>query len=215
MLVSEQKKKYGLAIHTTSGELGIVISNFTNDQRSHAWALGLELSTHLHEILSDFIYPQTWADLAFMAVGKGPGSFTSTRIGVVTARTIAQQLDIPLFAVSSLAAIGYSLLGKEEDLSKTVAVQLPAHRGEIFVAIYKVAGNGVGLVELLPDRVMKPEKWQETLENWPDPYELIEAPNNLGGSVSSVLELAYLDWQKGLRPHWSEALPFYGQHPIE
>lgn len=215
MLVSEEKKKYGLAIHTTSGELGIVISNFTNDNRSHTWALGLELSTHLHEILSDFIYPQTWTDLVFMAVAIGPGSFTSTRIGVVTARTIAQQLDIPLFAVSSLAAIGYSSLGKEEDLSKTVAVQLPAHRGEIFVAIYKVAGNGAGLVELLPDTVMKPEKWQETLENWPDPYELIKAPNNLGGSVSSVLELAYLDWQKGLRPHWSEALPFYGQHPIE
>jgi tRNA A37 threonylcarbamoyladenosine modification protein TsaB len=33
--------------------------------------------------------------------------------------------------------------------------------------------------------------------------------------VISVLELAYLDWQQGKRPHWSEALPFYGQHPVE
>ncbi len=220
MFVLSGKRKYGLALHTTSGELGIVIGDFTNDRRSQTWELGVELSTHLHDILSKFIYPQTWEDLAFMAVAIGPGSFTSTRIGVVTARTIAQQLDIPLFTVSSLAAYSsfvssHLSFEKEGGLSKQVAVQLPAHRGEIFVAIYKVAGNDAGVVELLPDAVMKPEKWEETLANWPDIYELIEAPKNLGGSVTNVLELAYLDWQKGLRPHWSEALPFYGQHPIE
>jgi len=29
------------------------------------------------------------------------------------------------------------------------------------------------------------------------------------------LELAYLDWKQEKRPHWSEALPFYGQHPVD
>lgn len=215
MLVSAKEKKYGLAIHSTSGELGIAISDFRDDRRSQTWKLGMDLSTHLHLNLSNFLYPQTWADLAFTAVAKGPGSFTSTRIGVVTARMLAQQLDVPLFAVSTLAAICYSSSQKEETCSKTIAVQLPAHRGEIFVAIYKVGDNGTGLIELLPDTVMKPEKWQETLEKWPNPNQLIEAPQNLGAYVTSVLELAYLDWQKGARPHWSEALPFYGQHPIE
>jgi tRNA A37 threonylcarbamoyladenosine modification protein TsaB len=47
------------------------------------------------------------------------------------------------------------------------------------------------------------------------PYELIDVPTDLGTSAMSVLELAYLDWQQGKRPHWSEALPFYGQHPVE
>jgi len=28
-----------------------------------------------------------------------------------------------------------------------------------------------------------------------------------------LVELAYLDW--GKRPDWSEALPFYGQHPVD
>jgi tRNA A37 threonylcarbamoyladenosine modification protein TsaB len=37
----------------------------------------------------------------------------------------------------------------------------------------------------------------------------------LGSSVSSVLELAYLEWQRGNRPNWSEALPYYGQHPVQ
>src|SRR5919199_5321740 len=101
-------KTYGLAIHTTSPQLGVAIANFADDARSSTWDLGRDMSTHLHQYLAEFLMPQTWADLAFIAVAKGPGGFTGTRIGVVTARTLAQQLDIPLFAISTLAAIAYS-----------------------------------------------------------------------------------------------------------
>ena len=209
--------KYGLALHTTSPQLGIAISNFGNDSRCQSWDLGRELSTHLHLYLAEFIQPQTWADLAFMAVAKGPGGFTGTRIGVVTARTIAQQLDIPIFGISTLAAFCLESISANSPTStnQTIAVQLPAHRGEVFVAIYQVVSDNLGLIELLPDTVMTPEKWQEKLDNWPNSYQLITAPDNLGQSVDSLLKLAYLEWQKGLRPHWSEVLPFYGQHPVE
>ncbi|MGL4500891.1 MAG: tRNA (adenosine(37)-N6)-threonylcarbamoyltransferase complex dimerization subunit type 1 TsaB, partial [Planktothrix sp.] len=96
---------YGLAIHTSSPDLGLAISNFQDVKRCQSWALGRDLSTHLHQYLLEFIQPQTWSDLGWIAVAKGPGSFTGTRIGVVTARTLAQQLKIPVFAISSLAAI--------------------------------------------------------------------------------------------------------------
>ncbi|HAX80136.1 MAG TPA: tRNA (adenosine(37)-N6)-threonylcarbamoyltransferase complex dimerization subunit type 1 TsaB, partial [Cyanobacteria bacterium UBA11372] len=99
--------KYSLAIHTTSSELGLAISNFAGDSRCLVKDLGRELSTQLHQYLAEFIQPQSWADLAFIAVAKGPGSFTGTRIGVVTARTLAQQLEIPLFAISTLAAVAW------------------------------------------------------------------------------------------------------------
>ena len=223
--------KYSLALHTTSSELGLAISNFAGDSRCLVKDLGRELSTQLHQYLAEFIQPQTWADLAFIAVAKGPGSFTGTRIGVVTARTLAQQLEIPLFAISTLAAVAYSQqfvgagytnqLAEPRNISLNppprgdIAVQLNAHRGEIFTAIYQVSSDDSGLIELLPDNVMKPDVWQKTLETWPNSYQLIKAENNLGASVLELLELAYLDWQKGLHPHWSEAIPFYGQHPVD
>ncbi|MGB7891794.1 MAG: tRNA (adenosine(37)-N6)-threonylcarbamoyltransferase complex dimerization subunit type 1 TsaB, partial [Microcoleus sp.] len=72
-----------------------------------------------------------------------------------------------------------------------------------------------GLTELFPDTVMTPESWQEKLETWENSYQLIEVASELGWSVSSVLELAYLEWQMGSRPDWSDALPFYGQHPVK
>jgi hypothetical protein len=101
-------KKYGLAFHTATPELGLAISNFAGDSRCQTWNLGRSLATDLHQHLVEFIGPQTWADLAFIAVAKGPGGFTGTRMGMVTARTLAQQLDIPVFAISTLAAVAWA-----------------------------------------------------------------------------------------------------------
>jgi tRNA threonylcarbamoyl adenosine modification protein YeaZ len=246
--------KYGLALHTTTPELGLAMSNFAGDIRSNVWNLERELSSYLHQYLSEFIKPQTWADLAFIAVAKGPGGFTGTRIGVVTARTLGQQLNIPVFAISNLAAVAWSQIppnppyqggnplakgdlstplikgGKGDlltPLSKggrgelstpggngVIAVEMPAQRGQIFAAIYQPIPDAGELKVLLPDSVFTKEAWLEKLANWNTNYQLIEAKSDLAATVTSVLELAHLDWQMGKRPHWSEALPYYGQHPV-
>jgi len=274
-------KKYGLALHTASRELGLAISNFAGDSRCKTWNLDRDLATHLHQYLVEFIGPQTWADLAFIAVAKGPGGFTGTRMGMVTARTLAQQLDIPVFAISTLAAVAWAqpplanglleleppqpplakggLLSAEPPVAKEgllnteppqpplakggllnteppvakggllnteppvakggllredMALQMPAQRGQLFGAVYSVNSNS-GLTELFPDTVMTAESWQEKLESWENSYQLIEVASELGWSVSSVLELAYLEWKQGSRPDWSGALPYYGQHPVK
>nr|WP_228056212.1 tRNA (adenosine(37)-N6)-threonylcarbamoyltransferase complex dimerization subunit type 1 TsaB [Microcoleus sp. LEGE 07076] len=229
-------------MHTASRELGLAISNFAGDSRCQTWNLDRDLATHLHQYLVEFIQPQTWADLAFIAVAKGPGGFTGTRMGMVTARTLAQQLDIPVFAISTLAAIAWAesplakglleleppqpprasggLLSEELPLSKEgllrddMALQMPAQRGQLFGAVYAVNSNS-GITELFPDTVITPESWQEKLDNWENSYQLIEVGSELGASVSGVLELGYLEWKKGSRPDWSDALPFYGQHPVK
>ncbi|MEB3342334.1 tRNA (adenosine(37)-N6)-threonylcarbamoyltransferase complex dimerization subunit type 1 TsaB [Okeania sp.] len=202
------EKKYGLAIHTTSPELGLAISNFGENTRSKTWNLGRDLSTCLHQKLQDFMPPQTWQELSFIAIAKGPGSFTGTRIGVVTARTLAQQLNIPLFAISTLAIIAWSYKQK----SKILSLEMSAQRNQLFTAIYQVKEMGIN--SLLEDKLMNPIEWEKILKNWETSYQLIQVENSLGKSVVSLLELANLEWQKGNRPHWSEALPFYGQHPV-
>jgi tRNA threonylcarbamoyl adenosine modification protein YeaZ len=206
-------KKYGLALHTASRELGLAISNFAGDSRCETWNLDRDLATHLHQYLVEFIQPQTWADLAFIAVAKGPGGFTGTRMGMVTARTLAQQLDIPVFAISTLAAVACSS-SKKSISTQDMALQMPAQRGQLFGAVYSINKDS-GLTELFPDTVMTPESWQEKLDSWGNSYQLIEVGSELGWSVSSVLELAYLEWQQGSRPDWSDALPYYGQHPVK
>lgn len=204
-------REYGLAIHTSSPELGLAINNFTGEIRCQSWNLGRDLSVQLHQYLAEFMQPQTWSDLKFIAVAKGPGSFTGTRMGVVTARILAQQLDIPLFSISTLAAMAWQIFQKDSTLSENLALQMPAQRGQFFVAIYSKQDH---LIECLPDSVMSPEIWQKTLESWQNPCKLVKLEGGFGGSAINLLELANLDFQNGKSPHWAEALPFYGQHPV-
>jgi tRNA threonylcarbamoyl adenosine modification protein YeaZ len=194
------------------------LSNFAGETRSKVWDLDRELSSHLHQYLVEFIKPQTWPDLAFIAVAKGPGGFTGTRIGVVTARTLGQQLGIPVFAISTLAAVAWSQIPPNPPYKggdQAIAVQMPAQRGQVFGAIYQPTPDASELKVLLPDTVMTPEAWQEKLATWNTDYQVIEAKSGLAATVTSVLQLAHFDWQRGQRPNWSEALPFYGQHPVE
>jgi tRNA threonylcarbamoyl adenosine modification protein YeaZ len=205
--------KYALSLHTTTPELGLAISNFTGDTRSQVWELGRDLSSYVHQYLIEFIKPQTWTDLAFLAVAQGPGGFTGTRIGVVLARTLGQQLDIPVLGISTLAAVAWSYASKNQEAT-AIAVEMPAQRGQVFGAIYQPSPHNSGLITLLADTVFTPEAWQETLAHWKTDYQLIAAKSGLAATVTSILELAYFDWQLGKRPHWSEALPYYGQHPV-
>ncbi len=200
--------KYGLALHTSSSQLGLAISNFESDTRSQVWDLGRELSNVLHQHLSDFICPQTWDAIAFIAVAKGPGSFTSTRIGLVTARTLGQQLKIPVFAFSSLAIFAWSIRDQVK-INQLIPVQMSAIKEQIYGAIYQMSEQGK-LITILADSLLDPEEWQEKLVYFAPAQKVFISPDNLGDNVSDLLNLAYQDWQAEIRPIWSEALPFYG-----
>jgi tRNA threonylcarbamoyl adenosine modification protein YeaZ len=214
-------QSHALAIHTTSADLGLALSDFAGDRRQQVWAeLGQNTSTLLHSYLAEFMQPQSWADLAFIAVAIGPGGFTGTRLGVVTARTLAQQLNIPLFGLSSLAIVAWQTHTSTvvsqiagQAIQADIAVQMPAYRGKLYGGIYSVDPE-FGVKALLVDTVLDPTQWQETLDRWHRPYQLVEIESGLGATASSLLELAYLAWQQGERPSWDSALPFYGQSPV-
>ncbi|MGB5634096.1 MAG: tRNA (adenosine(37)-N6)-threonylcarbamoyltransferase complex dimerization subunit type 1 TsaB [Waterburya sp.] len=201
--------KYAIALHTSTPHLGIAINNYAGDSRSQVGDLGRDLASQLHLYLSEILAPQTWQDLKFIAVAKGPGGFTGTRVGVVTARTIAQQLDIPLLGISNLAAVAAA---QNYQGDKLLAVEMDARREQLFVGIYQVTSQG--LQTYMADTLMTTEVWQKTLADLPSTYELITADDQIANTVSNVLDLAYADWQQGKHPHWSEIVPYYGQHPV-
>ena len=200
--------KYAIALHTSTPQLGIAINNYAGDSRDRIWDLGRGLSSQLHIHLQEILIPQTWQDIEFIAVAKGPGGFTGTRVGVVTARTIAQQLNIPLYGISNLAAVA----AREVKSDRLLAVQMDARREQLFVAIYQSSRQG--LQTYLADTLMTEEVWQQTLNDLPSPYELTIAEDNIAATVTNVLDLAYADWQQRKYSRWSEVVPYYGQHPV-
>jgi tRNA threonylcarbamoyladenosine biosynthesis protein TsaB len=73
-----------------------------------------------------------------LAVTCGPGSFTGVRLGIITARTIAQILEKPVICLNTLDVIAMNITSR----GIMAGALLDARRGEIFAAFYRNRENG-------------------------------------------------------------------------
>ncbi|MGH2773745.1 MAG: tRNA (adenosine(37)-N6)-threonylcarbamoyltransferase complex dimerization subunit type 1 TsaB [Actinomycetota bacterium] len=80
-----------------------------------------------------------YENLSAMAVGLGPGLFTGMRIGITTAKTIAQALSVPMVGVPSLDLLAFDVRYSQ----KLICPVLDARRKEVFYAFYRQVPGGI------------------------------------------------------------------------
>lgn len=109
---------------------------------------GEMLAPGIEEVLSAAGAART--DLTAIAVGVGPGPFTGLRVGLVTARTLALALDIPVYGVCTLDVLAAEAwdAGRESFLVAT-----DARRREVYLASYDAEGRVSGPVVARPAEV--------------------------------------------------------------
>lgn len=88
-----------------------------------------------------------WEDVDRLAVGVGPGGFTGLRIGIATARAVAQARGLAVVPVGSLA----TLAAGAEPAAELVAAVLDARRGEVFAGVWAAGRELIAPVALAPD----------------------------------------------------------------
>jgi tRNA threonylcarbamoyladenosine biosynthesis protein TsaB len=102
-----------------------------------------------------------WDQLERIAVGVGPGGFTGLRIGISTARALAQARGLPLVPVSSLEALA---AGAEDPV---VAAVVDARRGEVFAGAWRQRE------QLVTPAALPPEALAERLRALEGPVQAV------------------------------------------
>jgi len=77
--------------------------------------------------------------LAAIAVDVGPGLFTGLRVGITTAKVMAQALRVPVVPIASLDLVAYPVRYSP----RLVVAVLDARRREVFHASYRPVPGGV------------------------------------------------------------------------
>lgn len=95
-----------LALHSSTDTLGIAVVSAQaplSAAQVVCRPMGRALTNALPSVLDEVLPVSEWPGIRRLAVATGPGGFTGTRLTVVLARTLAQQLQCPLDGVSSFA----------------------------------------------------------------------------------------------------------------
>ena len=103
-----------------------------------------------------------WGVVDKLAVGIGPGSFTGLRVGLATARAIAQALDKSVVPVGTLNALAAGIAENAGEGRARLAV-LDGRRGEVCAALFGPDGE-----EIWEPLVATPDELAERLEALPD-----------------------------------------------
>lgn len=99
------------------------------------------------------------ADIDMVAVVNGPGSFTGLRIGIATAKGLAEGQGIPLLTVSTLESEAYAVRG----MGAYICPMSDARRNEVYAALYTEDG-----AEIWPPMAIAPDELAQKLNDFAD-----------------------------------------------
>ncbi|MBA7654948.1 tRNA threonylcarbamoyladenosine biosynthesis protein TsaB [subsurface metagenome] len=93
----------------------------------------------------------TLKDLDGIAVSLGPGSFTGLRIGIATAKGLAQGLNIPIVGIPTLDGLAFNLFHCKD----LICPILDARKGEVYCALYRNRKRLTKHMACEPDELLK------------------------------------------------------------
>jgi len=124
--------------------------------------IGLTHSEQLLPLIADLL-EQSHLDLeqvGGVAIAGGPGSFTGLRIGMATAKALAQGRSLPLVSVPTLLALAYTQCCS----GSLVSPVLNARKSEVYTALFRFQGQEVEQIEA--DQAVAPAEWVRNLANY-------------------------------------------------
>jgi tRNA threonylcarbamoyladenosine biosynthesis protein TsaB len=131
-----------LSLETTTDVASIAIADESGLIAEHDFAHRMDLSRRLMPNVMALLADcgMEMRQVEAIGVSIGPGSFTGLRIGVVTAKTLAQALGIPIVGVVTLDLLAHQL----DFLAGAIICPLiKVRKGEVYYAVYRATGDSL------------------------------------------------------------------------
>ncbi len=163
-----------LALDTSTEHLSLALSGTAEGVTVRDWHVGqrhAELTLpSIEQLLSET--GVTRKDIAGVAFGMGPGSFTGLRIGCGIAQGLAFGLNVPILSVSTLLALA------EQCPDNLAYVCLDARMNQVYCAAYQRGADG---------------RWQEVIAATICDPDAIPVPEQAGWTTLGSGFTAYAD----------------------
>jgi len=210
------KSKYLLALHSCSESFGIAIKDIENPENiieTEAFNFGRSLSNKLFDCIEKILPRKLWKQIIRVSVAKGPGSYTSTRLTISLARTIAQQIDCSLDSMSSFHLMAPRLYKNTYEnhiynpfwiIDKLPRRGLIAGRYQL-IKVHRES-NYYEFNELVTPQLIKNEK---------EINPCIKASNNIKKDIISLINFSQNCHNLKIYSNWVETLPIYPTSPID
>lgn len=130
-----------LALDTSTGNLSLAVGEQSEILASANYPLRREMSQQILPTIDGFLENQhlSLKDIQGLAVGLGPGSFTSLRIGISTAKGLAFAENLPVIGVCSLDAIAHSVSIHDHP----ICVLVDAKRSMVYCGMFQWTDRGL------------------------------------------------------------------------
>ncbi len=187
------------------------------------------LLPQVHEVLQE--EAAGIGDVTTVVVSLGPGAFTGLRIGVATARALAQAAGAELGGVPTLEALAGAIASAAGGMPEVVVPLIDGRRDELFAAVFRPLRAGhdavwqpVEQVEEL--RVVPAQGLAEYLERWPGAAvggdgAVLHAgrlpagvrQTAVAGPTAAMVARAWAARTPGRVEGFAATLPVYGRRP--
>ena len=210
------KSKYLLALHSCSESFGVAIKDSENRERiikSEVFNIGRSLSNKLFRCIETILPREFWKQIIRISVAKGPGSFTSTRLTLSMARTIAQQIDCSLDSFSSFHLMAprlYKDLAKSQIMNPFWIKDILPRRG-IVAGKYQLVKIHQELDFYEFNEIISPQLiGNEQIIN-----PSVKASNNIEKDIISLINFSHYYHNSKVQSNWQKTLPIYPTSPID
>ena len=210
------KSRYLLALHSTSESFGIAVKNIESKEtiiKSEVFNIGRALSNKLFSCIETILPRKFWKQIIRISVAKGPGSYTSTRLTISMARTIAQQIDCSLDSMSSFHLMAprlYKYLDQNQIFNPFWIKDILPRRG-IIAGMYQLIkihqeSDFHEFIEIISPQLISKEKAINPS---------IKASSNIEKDIISLINFSEYCQKSNFYSNWRTILPIYPTSPID